>query len=135
MGRYRNQPNRSPPKELHRELRRARSPLTPQSFYYTTRSCVLSSTLDKKIFFYFFYIYPLLLYHTFGSQVKYFSKTFLKKFLLKQLQSGQICDIIIIEKMKKERWKWNLRGHITSPLNPPLFYYTIGSCIKSSVFT
>jgi hypothetical protein len=76
---------------------RGRSPPNPPTLYYITKELRLSS-LFRKIFFFFFNIYPLLLYHILVAVVKYFSKTFFKKFSKFLLTFGSRCDIIILKK-------------------------------------
>ena len=87
------------------ELRGAHAPPTPQSFYYTIRSCVLSSVFLKKYFFFFFFlfIFPLLLYHISVPFVKYFLENFLKKFFKFFLTLTAKCSIIIIERKGKRK--------------------------------
>ena len=74
-----NQPIRPPPKELGAGAARGAGPPNPPSFYYTIRSCVLSSVFTKKFFFIFFiYISPFIISY-FGSVCQVFFKNFFKK--------------------------------------------------------
>lgn len=70
------------------------TPPNPPTLYYIKRSCVLSSIFKQKNIFFIIYIFPLLLYHIFSYQVKYFFKNFLKKFTKKVLLFCFCCDII-----------------------------------------
>lgn len=84
---------------------RGACPPNPPIFYYIIRSCVLSSVFLKKYFFFFFFlfIFPLLLYHISVPFVKYFSKTFSKKFFKFFLTLTAKCSIIIIERKEKRK--------------------------------
>ena len=53
-------------------------PPNPPTFYYITRSCVLSSLFRKIFFFFFYYIPPFIISHS-GSVCQVFFKKFLKK--------------------------------------------------------
>ena len=54
-------------------------PPNPPTFYYITRSCVLSSLFRKIFFFFFFYYIPPFIISRFGGVCQVFFKNFFKK--------------------------------------------------------
>lgn len=84
------------------------------------RTNVRANTSNIIIVFFFFFLYPLLLYHTSGPFVKYFSKTFFKKFSKFLLTFGSRCDIIILKKggLGKKSSFWRGENVCSPPLTP-----------------